>query len=245
MNKSRFVKGDPRLMGDNNPSKRKDIKDKISAKQKLVDHWWCRGKKQKQETIDKRVATRRAKDNYKVTEVTKDLISRNTSLAMQRSDVIEKLHKKKTKTKKFFDYHNSLKGGTRNEASSKKWKKWVLEHPEHFEKMRSNIKQTNVSSIEYPVRYVVEDLKLNYIPQFRIPVGNSYTRVDIFVPLLRLCIFVDGDYWHSLPSYIERDIRVNKSLKNDGYLVLRLQENEIVSNISIIKEKIQEYDYRK
>ncbi len=49
---------------------------------------------------------------------------------------------------------------------------------------------------------------------------------DIFIAP-SLCIFADGDYWHSLPKVQARDVVVNASLQAQGYRILRLAEHDI------------------
>jgi very-short-patch-repair endonuclease len=44
-----------------------------------------------------------------------------------------------------------------------------------------------------------------------------------------LVVFCDGDYWHNLPNYKDRDKRQNKELKKLGYKVCRLWEHEIIN----------------
>jgi len=68
------------------------------------------------------------------------------------------------------------------------------------------------------------------------------TRTDIFIKP-NICIYADGNYWHSLPEVKERDRRINKELTAHGYKVLRFKGSEIRRNIGkclrIIKENIK------
>ena len=43
------------------------------------------------------------------------------------------------------------------------------------------------------------------------------------------CIFADGDYWHSKPSRVKIDKRQTKQLTANGYTVIRLAGNDILS----------------
>jgi G:T-mismatch repair DNA endonuclease (very short patch repair protein) len=45
-----------------------------------------------------------------------------------------------------------------------------------------------------------------------------------------ICIFVDGDYWHSFPRAIVRDKEVNNFLLKNNFKVIRLWEHEIDKN---------------
>lgn len=61
---------------------------------------------------------------------------------------------------------------------------------------------------------------------------------DIFIPSMKKVVFCDGDYWHNLPGYKERDERQNKILTEKGYKVVRLWEHEINKNPLRCLEKI-------
>jgi len=56
---------------------------------------------------------------------------------------------------------------------------------------------------------------------------------DLFIPP-RLCIFVDGDYWHKLAKQIARDNRVTEGLTRRGYIVLRFWEHEIYNSTDVV-----------
>jgi len=60
---------------------------------------------------------------------------------------------------------------------------------------------------------------------------------DLFVEP-NICVFADGNYWHSYPYRTERDIFVNKELKKQGYRVLRFWEHEINNNVVKCVDKI-------
>lgn len=53
----------------------------------------------------------------------------------------------------------------------------------------------------------------------------SLTRVDFYVPSKKLCIFVDGVYWHK--DRREIDNRKTKILEAAGYKVLRVSDGEV------------------
>jgi G:T-mismatch repair DNA endonuclease (very short patch repair protein) len=54
---------------------------------------------------------------------------------------------------------------------------------------------------------------------------------DIVFPESRIAIFCDGDYWHNLPSYIERDKRITATLKSNGWEVFRFWEHRIKDDV--------------
>lgn len=54
---------------------------------------------------------------------------------------------------------------------------------------------------------------------------------DLMIPDKKIAIFCDGDYWHNLPNYIERDKYQDKVLLENGWIPLRFWEHEINNNI--------------
>lgn len=52
------------------------------------------------------------------------------------------------------------------------------------------------------------------------------TVVDFFVEP-NICIYADGDYWHSLPGRERADAEINAALFNRGYIVYRLGGSDI------------------
>lgn len=75
------------------------------------------------------------------------------------------------------------------------------------------------TSIEKIIGRMLDAIGVEYIAQKWI--GR------ICVPDFRVgnvLIFADGTYWHSKPGVPERDARINKKLKEEGYTVLRFSE---------------------
>jgi DNA mismatch endonuclease (patch repair protein) len=80
---------------------------------------------------------------------------------------------------------------------------------------------------------------------------------DILFPKLKLVIFIDGCFWHKCPLHyrppksnieywsakvernIKRDFEVDELLKNDGYIILRIWEHEILTDLDITVAKIK------
>ena len=85
---------------------------------------------------------------------------------------------------------------------------------------------------------------------------------DIFIPEKNLCIFIDGDYWHCKPDKLkhkncgnfifhknhkiitskdvwEKDARITKKLKEQGYIILRFWESEIHKDLNGCFEMIK------
>lgn len=73
---------------------------------------------------------------------------------------------------------------------------------------------------------------------------NVYGKPDFVFPLKKVTIFVDGCFWHCCPKHykipttnrdfwkkkmdsnVKRDLMVNKTLKRDGWRVIRIWEHD-------------------
>jgi DNA mismatch endonuclease (patch repair protein) len=87
---------------------------------------------------------------------------------------------------------------------------------------------------------------------------------DIVFSKYRLCVFVDGDFWHGrewkrrgfgslkdafkrnqkfwvkkISSNVERDKKVNKQLKEEGWNVLRVWESDILADVNLVADKVE------
>jgi len=89
-------------------------------------------------------------------------------------------------------------------------------------------------------REIERGLKKNHIYYKKcIPLCNI-TVADFYLPQYKLVIYADGDYWHSLPLVKNRDKKQNIILKQNGYQVLRFQENEINKSVDNCIRRIKE-----
>ena len=71
------------------------------------------------------------------------------------------------------------------------------------------------------------------------------TVADVFISP-NVAIFADGEYWHGEEETKHKDLEKTKKLEKHHYIVLRLSEAEINSDIAAVKEKILEsYQCRK
>lgn len=89
---------------------------------------------------------------------------------------------------------------------------------------------------------------------------------DILMPSRRLAVFVDGDYWHSCPEHgrktpfigpnaalwetkmqrnKERDVRSTEIAQQQGWVVIRLWECEVVSDPTAQAERLLAFPQRK
>lgn len=87
---------------------------------------------------------------------------------------------------------------------------------------------------------------------YRVDVASLPGRPDLAVPRARLAVFCDGDFWHGrnlkrrlrklatghnapywvskLRANAERDRKVNRLLRESGWMVLRFWESELCAN---------------
>lgn len=93
------------------------------------------------------------------------------------------------------------------------------------------------TDIEQMIERWLKDNNIRYHSQWPIRLDDFSTSVDFFIEP-NICIFCDGDYWHSLPETIERDNKTNRALMERNYRIERLQGSEIrngVRPLGIIK----------
>lgn len=105
--------------------------------------------------------------------------------------------------------------GKHTEKSNQKNREWHIDNPN---------KKFRDTSIELKIE--VELLRRNINYQKQIPLCKV-ARVDFYLPEYRIVIQCDGDYYHNLPGYKERDERQNKVLIFNGFNVYRFWEHEI------------------
>lgn len=89
------------------------------------------------------------------------------------------------------------------------------------------------SSLEVTVEKVLKDAGIPFSAQHRL----GKWLIDFYLPEQNIAVEVDGDYWHSLPETVERDLRKDANLRSLGVRVVRLKESDIkASPKAILKE---------
>ena len=61
------------------------------------------------------------------------------------------------------------------------------------------------------------------------PIG-SFTLVDFFIPP-NICLYADGDYWHSSEKVVIRDRWITRALTLRGFKVIRLRGSAIKQGV--------------
>jgi very-short-patch-repair endonuclease len=99
------------------------------------------------------------------------------------------------------------------------------------------------TGIELKLQELLKELKIEFQTQKPL-VG--ITIADIFV-YPNVAIFADGKYWHhSTEAQETKDRTITQKLKKAGYVVLRLEEDEINKDIDSVRKKVTSaYDCRK
>jgi len=113
----------------------------------------------------------------------------------------------------------SLKAYWKRLSTIERWKrsrKWAEAG------MRAASNKTTNTSIEKVLKRNFRKSGIKFISQKKV----GAVSVDIFI-LPNICVFADGLYWHNLPNRKKRDLRINKTLMNLGYEVIRFPERMI------------------
>jgi len=153
----------------------------------------------------------------------------------------EKIRKKQSewrKTKEYLEFVKRLRIANKNNKGL--FKKGHKLSDEVIDKIRAaRVRQkfpTKRSRIEI---LLAEELKKHRVHfETNIPL-EGISVVDIFIPP-KTAVYCDGDYWHNLPSYKQRDRRINDILISKGYSVLRFWEHEILSDVNSCVKRIKE-----
>jgi very-short-patch-repair endonuclease len=61
-------------------------------------------------------------------------------------------------------------------------------------------------------------------------IPEAHTIPDFFIAP-NICVYCDGDYWHSMPNQVERDKRQDEVLTAAGYKVYRFLGSAITKDV--------------
>lgn len=116
------------------------------------------------------------------------------------------------------------------------------------EETREKVRQARLRQVTPRKDTKIEVAIQNELQARSIPFVKHYPilgQPDIAFPERKIAVFCDGRYWHSLPKSIERDERVNGFLIENGWLVLRYGDDEILANVSGCVDEIQDVLFSK
>ena len=172
------------------------------------------------ETEFKKGQTSLRKDVKLTEEIKKKIKENHAKLSGEKHPMFGKHHSKETLDK---IKHTFFKNGQIPWNKGKKYSEKTREKIRHARmKQKFPLRDT---SIELKVKFFLDQLKVPYKTHKAI---MGMTQPDFFIEP-NICIYCDGDYWHKLPNVVEKDKKINETLKFAGYRVIRLWENEINS----------------
>jgi very-short-patch-repair endonuclease len=202
-------------------------------------HWKLSNETRKKMSLARKGKSRPNFANRSHSNETKSLMSLNRQGT--NNSFYGKIHSSETKLKISEKLKNRVPW---NKGKTLQYKRVISK--EHYEKLflgwlKSQATYSN-TSIELKTKEWLSIHKVNFCYQAFI----GKFSIDFYIKKLKLCIFVDGDYWHANPSLYdknkimyngllasqiwERDSFVTNNLINKGYKVIRIWENEINSN---------------
>lgn len=92
------------------------------------------------------------------------------------------------------------------------------------------------STAELDVEKILEELDLAYMYEYKI----DKWKVDYYLGS-KIILEVQGEYWHSLKKVKDKDKQKFKELKDKGYYILEIKEEELKENSESIKNTIEEF----
>lgn len=98
-----------------------------------------------------------------------------------------------------------------------------------------NRRYTGPTSIEILLSSCFEALGIEHHCQY----GIKRWVIDVFVPP-NFVFEADGNYWHDMPSAIEKDRRRDRWMKQHGYIVTRFSETELRADLEPIRKRISQ-----
>jgi very-short-patch-repair endonuclease len=221
-----------RMSGDNNPSKRFEVRLKIS-KSRLGKIPWNKGIPWSNEVREK---IRKAKTNHTCLKETKELMkkSHKENPIIFTKEIREKI------TKGLINAYKNGKVGMHGKHHSKEYYKILSERLRRERKKQVLPKKD--TSIEIKIQNFLKQLGIDFFThQYIKEIEHGY-QCDIFIPVQegisrKTIIECFGTYWHNYPLSKEVDIKRCTELREKSFRVLVFWENEIkVMELNDLKE---------
>ena len=160
----------------------------------------------------------------------------------------KKLCKPKKVTEKVLSFRKQKKEKYQN-GQLVVWNKGLhgKEYLSHYKNGNPNAKNPSVFKTTKPEKVLFSALKkenISFKDHYGINLGKEvsfgfYTNADCAIPKKKIAIYVDGEYWHSLPGAPERDKEVSETLTKCGWRVLRFSDKTIYKNLADVLEQIK------
>lgn len=106
--------------------------------------------------------------------------------------------------------------------------------------MSENKIPSTFTSIEIKCASFLSENNIEYVSQFVLITEKCSWVFDFYIPSMNLLIEIDGEYWHSKPMQINRDVLKTNAAKNLGYRLLRLSDTDL--NFKLIFENTETID---
>lgn len=120
----------------------------------------------------------------------------------------------------FLGHTSPHKGKTKETSTALK----IISEKNKITRLKQKIVYT--TSIEYKLRNFLTELSIPFVYHKQLHIKHS-CQCDILIPSLNLVLEADGDYWHKYPLGNKIDFVRTQELKDAGYYVLRLWEQDI------------------
>lgn len=156
-----------------------------------------------------------------------------------------KISKANSQNNGFKNKHHTLESLKKiSEASLKNWgnesyRNKILNDPKKKEYCRRGALEAakKMSTLGYYdtkpellMQSILNKLNIKFSHPFEIKNIEHFYLCDFYIPEYNLVIEVDGKYWHKYPNLREIDLIRNDELKNKGYNLIRVWENEFDLN---------------
>jgi very-short-patch-repair endonuclease len=168
--------------------------------------------------IKKMVKTRMERNNYKQKPETIDKIRKTLQNIPKTKEWNEKNRQSNIITKRKFW----------NSKESDKTRELIRQ-------ARLKQKINRISKAEIRVKEYLESKNIKFIMQYVYPLGIA----DFYLSDYKIIIQCYGSYWHSLPSYIERDKKQNQWFKDNGYKIIILNSERVLEDIKEVEKICQ------
>ena len=222
------------MIGNNNPAKRKEVKQKISISLKNRKITWGDKISVSLKNSEKTKATLK-KACIKAQFANKGRVPWNKGLNKYNDDRMKQISKNR-KGKLMGEENPSKRVSVRNKISKKIKAKYdsgaifgfkVLSHEDRIKIWKKSISvqsKSKISKAEKEVAKFLKIKKIKFISQYVYNLGIA----DFYLPKHNVIIQCYGSYWHSKPDYIKRDKRQNEWLLKNGYTVYILNSEQIL-----------------
>jgi very-short-patch-repair endonuclease len=99
----------------------------------------------------------------------------------------------------------------------------IGEKEKRIESMAKHFNSGKYTCLERQLYQFLELHGFEYIKQKQF----SYTIPDAFIPSLNLVIYADGRYYHEKPEVADRDSRIDSTIKESGFNLIRLKSIDL------------------